>query len=558
MSNDELLLSGRTAPMPIVDGSLSKTDNSFTATLLDGRTIEGRIDILDAVLTAPTEPGPEPEPPATFQLLVSDELIEQIREELADPTSNRSDQWALVKAQKNQSKGGGQGLAIPGRASRQTFSDPTYAWLTYDRIDKDEQGCGFTDDGMAIFTLALKYRLEDDTAALNAVVTGALHWATHLTWFDAKTADGTARGKFWASTGVARYCYGVALVWDHFSDEEKALIGQWLRNVFMDGRNQTQNQGPVYDDAGNVIRPSGPEGQGGGSLLDERSGPNHQAIYASDFLAIGAILRETDPVNGQEIIDWGIRYFDVHMPTFIRENGPDEPVSPTNGAPYPPPPDEAGWDTLDLLSQAWWLSLERNELYETNFLGGLLVDFLIADISRDVAHAMFTMDALGQCIEMAHNLGIELPKFARVAGAIELAAKWLNEAHVECWNKHSGNWSSLDGTGWLPSLWAQHGIGTRGGSSTGGSTSPSAPTFDLNGAGSVGGGWNICRHAFPDEDMPELDLLLERWSGVPNDAGGHAGTRGKDGPAGGVAVMNGSNTTPNGSPYCWGAFLFAA
>ena len=347
----------------------------------------------------------------------------------------------------------------------------------------------------------------------------------------------------------------MALVWEHLTDTERAQIGAWAIRVFMDDRTQTQNQGEVVDDAGNVIRD---ETQGGGSLLDERAGPNHKAIYAGNFLRIGVVLRESDPVRGEEVFQWGLYYQDVNLPTWIRENGPDEPVGEKNGYPYPPEPDQNGWNTLDLISQQWYLSLDSNPEYGTNFLGGLTVDFLIADTSRDITHGMFTEEAVCQNVLVAWNNGVNIREH-RIGGAGDLQAKWLNEATDEAWENHGGDWGSLDGSSWLPSDWAEKGLGTRGGSSTGGSTGPSAPTFDAGGTGLVGGGWYICHWIFAGQigyDLPELDRLVRRFRGVPNNEGGTSGDRGPNGPAAGTATCNGGNTTMNGSPYRWGPFLF--
>ena len=554
---DTIWLTEHAGPVAITAGSLTLDDLSgtFSCRVPDGRHLAGPLSTLLAWVwegePEPPEPQPEPEGPVG---LLSDAHIDYVRARLGEGPNVWTDQAALIEQQRNQNKGTG-GIAVPGRGDRDRFTDPAYRFLSYDAITLDEQGTGFADDGMAVFTLALWWRLFDDDLALGAAKAGLMGWVSRLAWFDAKTADGTARGKFWASTGLPRFLDGAALLWPHLSDEERAAVGRWAIDVFMDGRTESQNKGAVYNDAGEVIRD---DTQGGGSLLDERAGPNHQAIYAGCFLRIGLILRETDPERGDAVWSWGLDYHAARLPTWIRENGPNEPVSESNGYPYPPAPDRNGWDTLDLLSQQWFLSLDENDTYGTNFLGGLTKDGLIADTSRDGAHAMFTLEAVGQNILVAHNNGVDI-RAPRVGRAGEVQGKWANEATDECWGAHGGNWSALDGTGWLPSEWAEKGLGTRGGSSTGGGSSPSAPTFDAGGAGYVGGGWYVCHwiyHGQLGHPMPELTRVVERFRGVPDNEGGHAGARGPDGPSAGTATPNGSQTTPNGSPYAWGPFLF--
>lgn len=493
---------------------------------------------------------------APLASLATDEQFAFIRERMAEGPNIWNDHIALVNERLNVGAGGNPATPIPGRPVRQKYRDPAYTYLTYPVVDRDEMGCGFTDDGIAVFTQCIWWKLYNSTVHRDAALAGLMHWATTNTFFDHRTADGTGRGKFWAGTGVARFCWGAMLLWPHMSDMQRAQVADWLYVVFMDSRTTTQNRGTVLAEDGSVLRPNT---QGGGSLLDVRSGPNFQAIFATARLSLGLVIRQVDEDIGQAIVDNAMTYFHDRQPCWARLNGPDEPVSPTFGAPYPPPPDANGYDTMELLSQGWYLSLAANPTYGDNFLGGLAVDGLIADIGRDGGHGMFTGEAFTQFLVIARNNGYYNLDVHRFAVAMEKSAKWLNEAADECWLHYGGNWTTFDASTWLPSQWADHGIGTRGGPSTGGSTTPGAPSFDCNGAGSVGGGWYIAYWLFVDQlgmNMPELERFVKRVRGVPNADGGHDGVRGPDGPAAGAATVNSAATTNNGSPYMWGPLLW--
>ena len=149
-----------------------------------------RVKRLEDEVFGDVDPEPIPEP-AGLVTLLTDQHIDYIRDRLAEGPNEWTDQAKLIEAQRNQSKGGGQNAAVPGRTERQAFLDPNYKFLSYDQITLDEQGCGFADDGMAIFTQALWYRLFDREDLLHLCIGGIMGWVTRLTFFSAKTADGT-------------------------------------------------------------------------------------------------------------------------------------------------------------------------------------------------------------------------------------------------------------------------------------------------------------------------------------------------------------------------------
>ena len=282
-------------------------------------------------------------------------------------------------------------------ATRKCFSDPNYiaapaaapeAKVQFSYPGKfpstfghDAYGQNFTDDCNAISALAIRSKLDPDSATADRCAKAAIAilkvWVAKLEYVDSQWDNGLSTGRLWWGWGWQVLGPALSLIWNHpdFTDILRNDLTNWIWVVGLDKSTDTRSNGIVYDpEDGHWIRGRtyksygpGPAGSGitnqdtpapgitcEGNLMAESAGSNHILTYWMACVHMGFAIGGD---RGKSVADSAIKHFREQVKSTIYYTGDSHHVA---GAGFPQSPQPPGYpnpnpyDTADEIQKYWF------------------------------------------------------------------------------------------------------------------------------------------------------------------------------------------------------------